>query len=157
MRILLIGLLAILVAACRAHAQTDWEALRNLPKEANLDIRELGGHGHTEGRLLLVEDTQLTILREKRAVVVPRAVIGRIQHRKSDPIWGGFITGILFGTVAHASAGEGCYRRSDSACLFQGVAVYGALGAFIDWRIQRHETVYIAPKRVAMTLFQMRF
>jgi hypothetical protein len=158
MRILIIALAALLIAVAESRAQTDWDALRKLPEEANLEVYELGGRGHTTGKLLRLDDSQLTILRAGRPVVVPRAVIGRIQHRKSDPIWGGLILGVLWGLLAtHSYAAEACLSDPQPACTLKAIAVTAPLGAFIDWRIQRRKTVYKSPTAIAITLFKTEF
>ena len=137
----------------------DWSTVRALPKESRLKIRELNGHGHAEGKLLLVDDVQLTILKGNRAVVIDRATIGHIQQVRSDRIWGGAIIGAVFSLIAGATyAGEACVGREEPQCTLRSTAAWAGMGAFIDWRIQGKRTVYRAPKASAnVTLMRLRF
>lgn len=154
---LLLGVGLLLTVVPAAQAQPDWDALRQLPKGSRLGIRELSGYGHADGRLALVDDDELTILKRGRAVVVPKALIGRIDHRKSDSPIEGALLGALVGVAAYFTyVGQGC-SEGDSSCFFGAVGVYAGLGAFIDWRIQNRQTIYRAPKLSTVTLMQLRF
>jgi hypothetical protein len=146
---IVVGCLAFLPSF--SYAQTDeWAAVRTLPNESPLRIYKVGSRdGQVEGKLLLVEDSQLTLLTGGRPIIVPKASISRIEQSRRDSVVEGAILGALYGILAHALwAAEG-----NTAA---GIAVTAGLGAFVDWRIARTRTVYRASQpRSAM--LQIRF
>jgi hypothetical protein len=146
---ILVGCLVFLPS--RSYAQTnDWAAVRALLTESPLRIHRLGlRDSQVDGKLLLVEDSQLTLLTRGRPIVVPKAVIGRIEQRHRDSVVEGAILGALYGILAHA-----LWAAEGNAPV--GIGVTAGLGAFVDRRIARKRTVYRAPD-LRTTVLLMRF
>jgi hypothetical protein len=125
-------------------AQT-WEELQSLPKEASVRVFEKAGKGWTfaDGKLLLVKDSELTILKGRRSFVIAKSVISNVEMRRRDPPLEGALIGAVTGILLGSLGGwQGC---SDSKCVAAGITVYAGLGTLIDWRIQNKRTVYRAP------------
>lgn len=71
-------------------------------------------------------------------------------ERLGDSLWNGTLIGMAVGAgLAAVAGGQGCASREDcppiGAIVAGGVAFYGAVGAFIDWRIKGRTVVYEAP------------
>ena len=63
--------------------------------------------------------------------------------RRGDTLWNGFLIGFGIGAVVGATVGaEGCLDRSLAFCAIGGGAVYGGIGALIDWRRKGFTVVY---------------
>jgi hypothetical protein len=138
--------LALVLFATTAQAQT-WDELQALPKEVTVRVHELGGKGwaFADGKLLLVKDNELTILRSGRPFVIPKASIARVEVRRRDSPLEGALLGALLGTVAYATyAGQGCDNPGGS-CAAGIIASQAGLGALIDWSHRAKRTVYRAP------------
>ena len=138
--------LMLLYSVTTVQAQ-GWGDLQSVPKEANLRVYEMGGKGwaFADGKLLLVKDKELTILRGGRPLVITRASIARVERRWRDPAWEGALIGTLVGSVMlRRGAGQGC-TSPGAGCTIGIVGSYAALGALIDWGRQSRRTVYRAP------------
>ena len=138
-------LLMMLLSASVVEAQT-WSDLQSVQKNMNVRVFEAAGKRWTfaDGKLLLVKDDDLTILRGRRPVVIPKAVISKVEARRRDPPIEGALLGALLGIgVMYAGAGQGC--TSTGPCVAGAMLVYGGLGALMDWRIVDRRTVYKAP------------
>ena len=136
--------LLLLCAPDTVDAQT-WAELHTVPRETSVRIFEAAGKGWTfaDGKLLLVKDEELTILRRSGPVVIPKGVISKVETRRRDRPIEGAIIGALVNVALGALGGwQGC---SDSKCAVVGIPVYAAVGAIIDWRIPTRRTVYRAP------------
>ena len=141
---LAITLLLLLVSA-RVDGQT-WDELEAVGREMPVRVYELGGKGWTwiDGKLLLVKDDELTILKNTRPVVIPKSIISRVETRRGDPPWEGLLLGALANIVLGSAGGwQGC--SSGSSCVVAGITAWAGLGAFIDWKITKKRTVYRAP------------
>jgi hypothetical protein len=92
---------------------------------------------------LLVKDDELTILRNSRPLVIPKAEIARIEQRWRDPAWA--LIGTLVGAVMfYRGAGQGC-SGPGAGCTIGIVGSYTAIGALVDWSVKAKKTVYRAP------------
>jgi len=118
-----------------------------MPREATVRVFEMGGKGwaYADGRLLLVKDNELTILRSGRPLVIPKAAIARVEKRYRDSPVEGAIIGALIGIAAmYAGGGQGC-NSTGAGCVGGAMLSYGLLGSFIDWQMVSRRTVYKAP------------
>jgi len=142
------ALACLLIPTISFAQHQDWTAVQALPRETRVIVRELGGHsGHVRGRLLLASDSEITVLRSGRPVVIPRAMIGRIDEVQRDPVWEGAVIGILYALIMRASfAAEGCVSKPEPECTLRAVAVTGGIGALIDYGIDDDRVIYRAPK-----------
>lgn len=143
MRMLLFTL-ALALAPSAAPAQT-WSELHLVPRETSVRVFQKGGKGlvFADGKLLLVKDDELTILRNRRPLAIPRASISRVETRRRDRPTEGALIGALAGAAAiSAGGGQGCPH---SQCIFAGMATWSALGALLDWSMTTERTVYRAP------------
>ena len=140
MRISIIAVLLLLSAAA-AQAQT-WEELRAMRKKTTVRVYEPGG-AHTDGKLLLVKDDELTILRGRRPLVIPKASIARVERRHRDsPVEGAVIGALVNIGLGLLGGWQGC---SDSKCAAVGIPAYATIGALIDWQMLGRRTVYKTP------------
>lgn len=65
-------------------------------------------------------------------------------ERDGDTIWDGAALGFLLGGLEGVSVGaEACLHRSMAHCFVAGGIVYGAIGAYIDWRHKGRTTVFL--------------
>jgi hypothetical protein len=138
--------LGLALCASAAQAQT-WGDLQAVPRDATVRVFEMGGKGwaFADGRLVLVKDNELTILRSGRPLVIPKAAIARVDKRHRDSPVEGALIGALLGIVAmRAGGGQGC-EGSGASCTGTFMLTYGLLGTFIDWEIVGRRTVYRAP------------
>lgn len=103
------------------------------------------GWSFADGELLLVKDDELTILRGRRPIVIPKAVISKVESRRRDPVWDGMLIGAIVNTLMGTLLGgwQGCTNTSE--CALAGIGVGAGFGALIDWRIVSRRTVYKAP------------
>jgi hypothetical protein len=134
------------LCASVAQAQT-WTELQTVPPDATVRVFEVGGKGwaFADGKLLLVKDNELTILRSGRPLVIPKAAIARVEKRHRDSPVEGALIGALLGIVGMAAiGGQGC-SSSGASCFGGAMLSYGLLGTFIDWQIVGRRTVYRAP------------
>lgn len=141
-----ISIIALLLSATAAQAQT-WEQLRAMRAETTVRVYEVGGKGwqFADGKLLLVKDDELTILRSGRPLVIPRASIARVERRQRDSPVEGALLGALIGLAAMgAGAGQGC-SSVGAECIGGFMGIYAGLGALIDWQHVGRRTVYKAP------------
>lgn len=139
-------LLSILLSAQVVQAQ-GWGELEMVPKEATVRVFEVGGKGwaFVDGKLLLVRDNGITILRSGRPIVIPKASIARVERRRRDSPVEGALLGALVGAVAYATyAGQGC-NSPGLSCAAGIVGSQALLGGLIDWQIMSRRTVYRAP------------
>src|SRR5687768_14746774 len=138
--------LALVLLVTTAQAQT-WEQLQAQPKPVTVRVYEAAGKGwsYADGELLLVKDDELTILRGRRPIVIPKAVISKVETRRRDSVWDGMVIGALVNTLMGTLLGgwQGCTNTSE--CALAGIGVGAGFGALIDWRIVGHRTVYKAP------------
>jgi hypothetical protein len=144
MRISIIALGLLLSAT--AQAQT-WDELQKVPKESTVRVYEAAGKGWSfaDGKLLLVKDTELTLLRSGRPLVIPKASIARVEKRHRDSPVEGALIGALVGIgVMAAGAGQGC-SSVGTACVGGFMLAYGLIGTVVDWQIVGRRTVYNAP------------
>ena len=82
------------------------------------------------GHLTSVSDHELTINGYR---FVPKP--GLKVERAGDTIWDGAALGFLAGGVAGVTVGaEGCLNRSMTPCFLGNGLMFGALGAYWDWR-----------------------
>ena len=149
----------VLFVPASTYAQTnDWAAVQLLPRDTNLVIKELGGRGaHIRGRLLLVTDSDITVLRGNRPIVIARSAIGRINEVRHDGVWQGAIIGVVYALVMRASyAAEACLGRAEPRCTLKTTAIAGGIGALIDYSIKDERVTYKAPKPSA-TLLRLTF
>ena len=111
-----------LALSAPAHAQT-WSELQAVPKETSVRVFEMAGKGWTfaDGKLLLVKDEELAILRNRRPIVIPKAVIARVETRRRDLPVEGAVLGALATTALGLLGGwQGC--SSGSSCVVAGIA-----------------------------------
>jgi uncharacterized protein YcfJ len=145
MRILIIAL-AFVLSATAAHGQT-WQKLQAEPKPVAVRVYEAAGKAwsYADGKLLLVKDDELTILRGRTPIVIPKAVISKVETRRRDPVWDGMVIGALVNTLMGTVLGgwQGCTNTSE--CAIGGIAVGAGFGALIDWRTVGARAVYKAP------------
>jgi hypothetical protein len=170
MRMLLtLACIAYLVLPSVSYAQTpshDWASVQALPREVRVIVRELGSRGgHIGGKFLLATETDITVLRAGRPVVIPKNVIARVDQIRRDPVWEGAVIGAIAALVLRAVyAGESCSAPPEPRCTLQGVAMSAGLGALFDLGIDDDRVVYRAAKpprspqgRPAATLFRLSF
>ena len=124
----------------------DWEAVRTLPSDAHVRIQEQGADGNgLRGRIVEVQDAQLTLQIRDRSIIVPRISIGRVELERRDSLWNGLLIGAVISAVMRvAFADEACSRTKDPQCTLQGIAVGAGAGAFIDSRFRGHRVIYDA-------------
>ena len=145
-------LVCSLTAPALSHAQTnDWAVVKALPRETRVLVGELdrqGRHvGHVRGRLLIANDSELTVLRSGRPLVISRDMIGRVYRVRRDPVWEGFALGVVYWLVMRVTyAGESCLTRPEPQCTLEGIAIFGGLGAMVDLTNEDKRLVYRAPK-----------
>lgn len=131
----------LLLPATAAQAQT-WEELLSAPTNIEVRVDELGGSGGSaEGILQSVEGIQLTILKGRNPVTIPRDRIARVRERKKDTIWDGALGGLLYGLVMDLIWRDSSWTSKQTAGHYLGSA---GLGMFIDWNIRRGPTLYKA-------------
>ena len=139
--------LALLLVCGRAEAQT-WADLKAVPRESSVRVFEAGGKSWSvaDGKLLLVKDDQLTILKSGRfgrPFVISKPVISSVETRRRDSPIEGALIGALTNIVLGSLGGwQGC---TDSKRAAVGIPAYAAIGALIDWRMPTRRTVYRAP------------
>jgi hypothetical protein len=141
---MMVGLLLLLLLSVPAEAQP-WAELESVPRKTSVRVFEMAAKGWivADGKLLLVKDNELTILRNGRAFVIPKPVIERVETRQRDPPWEGAAIGALTNIVLGLRGGwQGC---TDAKCAIVGIPAYATIGALIDWRIRAKRTVYRAP------------
>jgi hypothetical protein len=147
------------------HAQ-DWSAVQALPRDTRVVVRELGRHGgYVRGRLLLTNDAEITVLRGRRAVVVPRAMIGRIDEIRRDPVWQGALIGVMYALIMRVSfAAEACLNKPEPQCTLKAAVLAGGVGALIDYGIDDDRVIYRAGsasrsprQKPAITLLRLSF
>ena len=144
----------ILILFTSSAAAQDWSELQALPVNTPVRVHQLGGRGgEVSGLLQSVDDIQLTLLRGDRPVVVPRSAISRVDQRLKDPIWEGLLFGAIYAAVMTAAFKDDSWTAFQTTANFVGSM---ALGAFIDYRIQRTRTVYRAPG-ANVTLLRVHF
>ena len=91
------------------------------------------------GRLTSMSDHELTIDGYR---FVPKP--GLKVERAGDTIWDGAALGFLAGGVAGVTVGaEGCLNRSKAPCFLANGLLFGALGAYWDWRHQGRTVVFL--------------
>jgi hypothetical protein len=153
----LAGMLLVGASTSPLFAQ-DWTAVQALPSDTPVRVEELGGKdGHVEGRIQRVDDAQLILLVRGKPIVIPRALIGRIEQRRSDPVWEGMIFGALYAIAMRvAFSGEACSRSSDPYCTIAGIGVGAAIGSFIDYQVPARREIYRAPP-TPVTLMRLSF
>ena len=161
MRMLLmcVAALAMVIAPAYTYAQAhDWTAVRALPRDTNLIVKELGGRGgHVRGRLLLATNSEITVLKGGRPIIIQRSTIGRIDEVRSDSVWAGAIIGVAYALVMRATyAGEACLGRSEPSCTLKSATIAGGLGALIDYSIKDERVAYKAPKP-SVTFLRLAF
>ena len=171
MRMLLtfVCIVRLLIFPTVAYAQTpahDWASVQALPREVRVIVRELGGRGgHVRGKFLLATETEITVLRAGRPVVIPKIAIARVDQIRRDPVWEGAVIGALFALISRAVfAGEACSTFPEPKCTLHGVAMSAGLGALFDFGVDDDRVVYRAPKAArsprgspAATLFRLSF
>lgn len=138
--------LTLALCASVAQAQT-WGEFQAIPPDVAVRVFEMGGKGWSfvDGKLLLVKDDELTLLRSGRPLVIPKAAIARVEKRHRDSPLEGAVIGAVMGIVAmSAGGGQGCNSVGPS-CVGGFMLVYGLFGAGIDWQIVGRRTVYKAP------------
>jgi hypothetical protein len=160
--LLSLPVLVVLLAPSISHAQTqDWSAVQALPRETRVIVRELGGHGrhvgHIRGRLLLVKDSEITVLRSGQPLVIPRTEIGRIDKVRRDPVWEGMIIGVLYALIMRATfAAEATAGDREPRSTIASAAIAGGVGALIDFTNDEERVVYKAPKGT-ITILRLSF
>jgi hypothetical protein len=91
------------------------------------------------GRVTSLSDGELTIDGYR---FTPKP--GLKIERQGDTIWGGAALGFLLGGFGGTTIGaEGCLGRSMAPCFLSGGVIYGALGAYIDWRHAGRTAVFL--------------
>jgi len=137
---------ALALSATPVQAQT-WEELQAEAKPVTVRVYESAGKGWSfaDGKLLLVKDNELTILRGRSPIVIPKAVISKVESRRRDPVWDGMVIGAIVNTLLGTLLGgwQGCTRTSE--CALAGIGVGAGFGALTDWRIVGRRTIYKAP------------
>jgi hypothetical protein len=129
----------------------DWTAVQALP--ADTPVRVLAQGGRVDGRISVVDDTQLRLIARGKPVVIPRAAVVRVEQERRDPLWNGLLIGALASLgLRLAFGGEACSRTPDPRCTVQGLLVGAGLGAFIDHQIRRHPVIYDASQPTVMLL-----
>jgi hypothetical protein len=149
-----------------SYAQTqDWSAVQALPRETRVVVRELGGRGgHVRGRLLLANDSEVTVLRGGRPVVIPKAMIGRIDEIRRDRVWEGAVIGVLYALIMRAVFAGGACLGPEPECTLKGAAMAAGVGALIDYGMDDERVIYRAAKtsrsqrqKPAVTLLRLSF
>jgi hypothetical protein len=164
-------LVLLLALPIVSHAQIppqDWASVQALPHSAEVIVRELGGRsGLVRGKFLLASETEMTVLKGGRPVVIPRIAIARVDQIRRDPVWDGALLLALISLATHAVAvfaGERCEATPEPHCAMRSVAVSAGVGALIDWGIDDDRTIYRAPMAVrsaqgrrTLTLWRLTF
>ena len=124
----------------------DWGAVQSLPPDAIVRIEEQAvGGNRVRGRIVSVEDAQLTLRVRDNPIVIPRTSIARIELERRDSLWNGLVLGAVFSAVMRvAFADEACSRTKDPGCTLQGIAVGAGLGALIDSQFKGRRVIYDA-------------
>jgi hypothetical protein len=161
LRALGVGLLLLAgPVAAAAQPVTSFASLaERVQPGATIVVRTTDGEA-LRGRLEGVSATTIDV--RTRGVVrqVPAAAVSTVTTRVNDSNANGFYIGAAIGAlggVLSAATFSGEYRPEDLRAggvpfaLF-GAALYGGVGAFIDSRIKRTETLYAAaPPQVRVT------
>ena len=138
------ALASILLFSATAVQAQSWSEVQQLPANAEVRIEERGGRGGAaQGILQSVEDLQLTIVRGKSPINIPRDRIGRVQVRTGDPVWDGGILMLIPAAISHAAFGTGG-GWSGRETVWNYVGSFG-VGVLFDWGHQSRRTVYKAP------------
>jgi hypothetical protein len=163
--------LCFLVIPTLGHAQTsghDWASVQALPSEVRVVVRELGGRGgHVSGKFLIAGETEMTVLKGGRPVVIPKIAIARVDQVRRDAVWDGAALLALISLATHAVAvfaGESCEATPEPHCTIRSVAVGAGIGALIDFGIDDDRVIYRAPRashsaqrRSAATFLRLTF
>lgn len=146
-------------AAAAAQPATSFDALaERLQPGATIVVRTTDGEA-LRGRLEGVSATTIDVRTRGGTRQMPAGAVSSVTTRVNDSNANGFYIGAAIGAlggVLSAANFSGEYRAEDlraGGALFAlfGAGLYGGIGALIDWRIKRTETVYsAAPPRVTV-------
>jgi hypothetical protein len=130
-------LCALILCSRRAEAQTDFNGAR-LKIGDTVYVTTAAG-AETNGIVASVSASQLTLA----GLVFTPAETMKVQ-RRGDRIWNGLLIGGLAGGFAYLAGGSG--ESSNASLFLSGAALFGGLGALIDFENVGRTTVYRNPK-----------
>lgn len=146
------GMIVISLMLCLVSSSLsaqDWAAVQALPADTPIRVKELARRGgEISGRLLTVENAQLTLLRRGTPVVIPKASIARIEQLRRDPVWEGMIIGGLYAAAMRIAFKDEVWRPRDTIGNF---VVSIGIGAFIDRQLQGRREIYRASQPATNT------
>lgn len=130
----------VLLCASPAYAQTDFTGLRANTGDVIYITRATGAT--ISGPLDAVSPSSITVNQEK----IPYEPGLKIA-REGDRLWNGIIIGAGIGIVAGTTIGaEACLDSPMWHCAAGGAAVWGGIGALVDWLRKGRTTIFEAPK-----------
>jgi hypothetical protein len=119
-------------AAQDGRRPNEWSALQALPTGARLSVRMKSGE-KVEGRLSLVSDAALTLLRKGAAVELRRDAVRRVYRVGGPSVKKSTLVGLGVGAGTGAAVGTGVAvsEEHESGEAHMPVFVFGAGGAII--------------------------
>jgi hypothetical protein len=130
----------VLLSASPAYGQTDFTGLKVNPGDIVYVTRANGAT--ISGPLDAVSPSSITVDRE----TVPYEPGLKIA-REGDRLTNGIIIGAAIGVVMGSTVGaEACLDSPLAACAAGGAAVWGGIGALVDWLRKGRTTIFEAPR-----------
>jgi hypothetical protein len=130
----------VLLSASPAYGQTDFTGLKANPGDIVYVTRATGAT--ISGPLDAVSPSSITVNRE----TVPYEPGLKIA-REGDRLTNGIIIGAAIGVVMGSTVGaEACLDSPLVACAAGGAAVWGGIGALVDWLRKGRTTIFEAPR-----------
>src|SRR5262245_31231260 len=139
------GLVVLFASVTPAHAQADFTTAPVIVGDSvRVAAPSLGGA--ITGRLTAITPTSITV-DSKRIDHEP----GLRLARQGDSLLNGILIGAAIGVVAGSTIGaEACLDESLVYCAIGGSAVWGAIGAFVDYRHKGYTVVYRDPPKAVV-------
>jgi hypothetical protein len=134
----------VMLTASPGLAQTnDWASVQALQRERHVVVQYIGGR-KIDGKLLTVDDAQLTLVSQNKPVVIARADVRRVQRKYRDPVTEGVMIGLALTGVSQALYGQdaGWQEKGKVALAY---AKGAALTGLVDWLHPGHKTIYEVP------------
>jgi hypothetical protein len=127
-------------AAAPASAQTDFTGLK--AKTGDIVFVTPATGATISGPLGAVSPSSITVNQE----TIPYEP-GLNIAREGDRLLNGIIIGAAIGVVAGSTIGaEACLDAPLAACAAGGAAVWGGIGALVDWMHKGRTTIFEAPR-----------